>query len=337
MIEKLASVFSALGRLPLAPIALSFSLLAFFTNTVFAVVVEGEFEATIVPFTANFSYETVDDGFIRSFRPSGQILLQPLQDFVALNPIISGSFSWDTDSPTSSTGSNVARYDGTKFSSTVIFPGGATIELLDKAPSVQIFDNAASGIGSSRDSLSINSRSFFDRALTFDNPSPSTFVFDLKEDTRFIQQASNLPNLQNLPIRISIPDAVVHIFAFNLNASDGTRSVFSNFDLPTSVALEDFNSRFLYMQANANTVEISVDIEDYSNDEDFQLANTYVRNNLLNLSITWNSFNTLTRLSASSQVIPEPSSIALMLSAFLGLSCVARRRVNLPRGLASGA
>jgi len=311
-------------------------LLILSSSQAHAVVVEGEFEAAMrsVPFFNSLRYVTTSNNSPSVVITGSSDLLsipdsQPFVDFATLNPTISGTFAYDTNTIPNFSSSTYNNYDGLSLSSAANIPGVGLVAHLNDTPNVEIRNN-----DNGRDRFSINN---FRNGVALDelnlsNPAPQSFVFDLLQDRGFTSNATSLPSLTEMPVRLTEP-TVYEAGSFSLSLSDATSTVFSSTDLPTNLSLSDFTFSILHFDY-LSPLDVTVDPADYATTADFLAASDYVTNNLSTVQVQWTANADITSFVASS-VIPEPSSIALMISAFLGMACVARRRVNLPRGLAS--
>lgn len=250
-----------------------------------AVIVSGTYEASLTAPTARFeellSFVTVNDGFLSEgfAGPEESPRPQPYATILADNPTISGSFSYDNSaSPIGASSSTFAQYVGTAFSASIALPTQPDFILHDNA-NIQI------SLAGSLNYLFFHSLVGNNSVLKINNPTPSDFVYDLLDSTSFASGATGLPPLSAIPVRLTEPSIIeaTQLSLFLYDAKDGT---IANTQLPTHLTLVDFSSDATLGMYFDYDVTFTVNAADYASDADFQLAQNYVTNNLLTVSVS---------------------------------------------------
>lgn len=301
----------SITRQRLGPVAVAAALAA--PLTVQAVEYRGSFSSTAVgnPFYIIDVYK--QNGITGSISPF-QSLPSELAAFAAENPVLSGTFSYDTASAPTQSGPDFALYPA---SYALNFNRNGTAQTLRADPArIFIGDNRSGttdAIGLPHDFGAITSGS-----VDFTFGAPEQLNVDLISQGSFF--GAPLPELASMPVRLEYSGLTFQTSNLVLRNYAGT--AFSGTGLPTSFDLGAYSLKFVSFQFSG-TASMSVLEADYASNEDYLLASDWLNNNADRFEILFSLNAPLATLSVAP--VPEPRTWA-MLMAGLGLAGWAARR-----------
>lgn len=300
-----------LPRLRRATLALALGL-ALTQGAAQAAPVEFGFKASLTsPMLIGLWYDDLQNGW--SSAMSGALPTPELAALRAANPVLQGSFGWDT----AATG----RHDpwGSSYTGQLglnIQLGGQPWSVANPAASVSLVNDGSNG-----DIL----------ALTW-NTWPNSFdsgLLDIAglqpQDTRLELNTHFTTGMPSLPVHVSYSD--LHLAQMQLRLDDSSGRALSSSQLPGSLSLASFtDSAFDLSFVGRVTTEVRA--EDFATAADFAAAQAWVDANVrftnVQVAFTGLPYAQLTELTVSS--VPEPDTWALAALGTLAVLAAARRR-----------
>lgn len=298
-----------LSRSTLGSIALG---LAMAHGAAQATPVEFSFKAALTsPMVIGLWYDDLQSGGFSAM--SGALPTPELAALRAANPVLQGSFGWDTAA--------AGRHDpwGSTYAgplSMSIQQGGLPWTVANTAATVSVVNNSSWG-----DTLGVSWNTWpnsFDSGLL-------DVAAAQPQDTRLELNTHFNTGMPSLPVHVSYSD--LHLAQIQLRLDDSSGLALSSSQLPGSLSLSSFTtSAFDLTFVGHITSEIRP--EDFASAADFEAAQAWVDANVrfsnVQVSFTGLPFASLTELTVSS--VPEPASWALAALGTLAVLGAARRR-----------
>lgn len=274
--------------------------------------VEFSFKAALSsPMVIGLWYDDLQSG--SSSAMSGALPTPELAALRAANPVLQGSFSWDTaaagrHAPWGST------YTGALSMSIQL--GGLPWTVANPAASVSL----------------VNDGSYGDILAVTWNTWPHSFDSGLldvaaaqPQDTRLELNTRFTTGMASLPVHVSYGD--LHLAQVQVRLDDSSGLALSSKQLPGSLPLGSFDSSAFDLTF-VGRVTSEVRAEDFASAADFAAAQAWVDANVhfsnVQVAFTGVPYASLTELTVSS--VPEPANWALAALGTLGVLGAARRR-----------
>ena len=274
--------------------------------------VEFSFAASLSsPMVIGLWYENLQEGWVSAM--GGALPTAELAALRAANPVLRGSFGWDT----AATGRHApwaSSYTG--HLSLGLQQGGQPMTVANPAAGVSLVNDGSYG-----DILAVTWNTWpnsFDSGL-LDIAGAQAQTTRLEMNTRFTT------GLSSLPVHVSYSD--LHLAQLQVRLDDSSGQALSSRDLPASLSLASFNYSALDLTF-LGRVTTEVRAQDFATAEDFAAAQAWVDANVrftdVQVSFTGLPYAPLTELAVSS--VPEPDTWALAALGALAVLGAARRR-----------
>ncbi len=197
-----------------------------------------------------------------------------VEGLAALNPALSGWFSYDTQAPVFLTGQTATFYRGIDLVIEAVDPSSSSgVSIRKSEPLITVNKSTFS------DSLSVSS-SFepFTDGLILQNALTPTVTIDLLQDSQFVAEAPDLPALNAFPVRLTHPQ-FMDIEVASVLLRDNAMTALPDRSLPATIDLAAFPNSVFIIQFTG-LMDVALDPSDYDTQADFDLASLWVSDNL---------------------------------------------------------